>query len=300
MAHAIELSALDLRYQDFRMKNAAFEGKLLVSISERGIQEPLEGVDTPSGSVLLNGFKRYRCARKLHITMVPYVIVADDEALGIVELLRVSHSRSLALLEQALFIEELRGVHRLCVADIAEQVGRSKGWVSMRLGLLDEMTQTVRAKIFSGAFPLYPYMYTLRQFMRMNRVSKREIEVFVKAVSSKGLSVRDIEHLAHGYFRGPEPLREEIRKGNVALPLRQMRQIGQHPDGCSEFERILLKDLELTQQYMQRVVGKLQHEKRLQSSAFLAQANLLTTGILSRLRAFSSTVRGFHDRTGEA
>ena len=300
MAAEVELSNLDLRYEDYRMKNAAFEHKLLASIRERGIEEPLEGVDTPSGRVLLNGFKRYRCAHKLRIEMVPYATLGDDEALGIVELLRVSNTKSLALLEQALFIEELRRVHRLCVADIAEQVGRSKGWVSMRLGLLGEMTLAVRAKIFSGAFPLYPYMYTLRQFMRMNRVTKREIEEFVVAVSGKRFSVRDIEQLAHGYFRGPESFREEIRKGNVALPLRQMQQIGQHPDGCSEFERILLKDLELTQTYMQRVMGKVQVEERLQSGAFLAQANLLTTGILSRLRAFSSTLRRFHDRTGQA
>jgi len=37
----------------------------------------------------------------------------------------------------------------------------------MRLGLIAEMSATIRAKLFSGTFPVYSYMYTLRQFMRM-------------------------------------------------------------------------------------------------------------------------------------
>jgi hypothetical protein len=43
-------------------------------------------------------------------------------------------------------------------------------------------------------------MYTLRQFMRMNGVSGQDVEQFVAAVSDEGLSVRQIEQLAHGYF----------------------------------------------------------------------------------------------------
>ena len=46
----------------------------------------------------------------------------------------------------------------------------------------------------------------------MNGVKKQEIEDFVVAVSGKKLSVREIEQLAHGYFRGPESFREAIHK----------------------------------------------------------------------------------------
>jgi hypothetical protein len=101
-------------------------------------------------------------------------------------------------------------------------------------------------QIFSGRFPIYPYMYTLRQFMRMNRVKKQEIEDFVVAVSGKKLSVREIEQLAHGYFRGPESLREAIQNGHVGLPLEWMKQVPEDPDGCNEFEGALLRDLDAT------------------------------------------------------
>jgi hypothetical protein len=71
MTRSLELSALDLRYESHRMRNPAVEARLLASIAERGIEEALEGVDAAGASILLNGFKRYRCASKLRIRMRP-------------------------------------------------------------------------------------------------------------------------------------------------------------------------------------------------------------------------------------
>ena len=299
MAKGVELSSLDLRYEDHRMKNAALEERLLASIAQRGIEEPLEGVQLQDASILLNGFKRYRCARKLQLRSVPYVSLGDDEVAGIMNLLRISNNKALSILEQAAFIDELSTTGRLTVAEIAKELSRSKSWVSMRLGLISEMSATIRAKLFSGALPVYSYMYTLRPFMRMNGVSGQEVEQFVMAVSGKDLSVRDIEQLAHGYFRGPDSFRQQILKGNLALPLKRLREIPQNPDGCSEFERVMLRDLEITQKYMQRVMGKSQ-DPRLESRPFHAQANLLSSAILSRVPAFNHSLKHLHDRSGQA
>ena len=215
MTRSVELSALDLRYEGYRMRNPVAEARLLASIGERGIEQALEGVNAAGASILLNGFKRYRCASKLHIRMAPYASLGEDEAAAIVTLLRVSNDHSLTILEQARFIEELRQRDGMSVADIAGQLSRGKSWVSMRLGLMAEMSAVVREKLFGGEFPVYSYMYTLRQFMRMNGVSKQDIEAFVVALAGKKLSVREIEQLAHGYFRGPASFREAIRQGRV-------------------------------------------------------------------------------------
>jgi hypothetical protein len=166
MSREIEISALDLRYESYRMRSSAQEAKLTASIAQRGIEEPLEGVDTGAGHILLNGFKRYRSARKLHIEVVPYTSLGVDEAMGIMGLLRISNNKALGILEQARFIDDLKNLHQMNVAEIAAELSRSKSWVSMRLSLMKEMTEVVREKLFSGGFPVYPYMYTLRQFMR--------------------------------------------------------------------------------------------------------------------------------------
>lgn len=299
MTHEIEISELNLRYESHRMKNPEGEAQLLSSISQRGIEEPLEGVDVQQSGVLLNGFKRYRCARRLHIHTVPYISLGSDEVAGIVNLLRIAESRALNILEQARFVDELAEVHGMCVAEIAAELSRSKAWVSMRVGLMAQMSSAVSKELFAGRFPVYSYMYTLRPFMRMNGVKAEQIDQFVSAVSAKKLSVREIEQLANGFFRGPESFRQEILKGNLALSLKQVKEAVADSQQCSEFERILLKDLELTQSYMQRVMGKSQ-DSRIKSRAFHAQSHLLTAGILSRAAAFTHSLKELHDRNGQA
>jgi len=104
------------------------------------------------------------------------------------------------------------------------------------------------------------------------------VEEFVVAVSGQRLSVREIEQLARGYFRGPEALRAEIRRGNLALPLERMKEASAGEEGCSEVEAAVLKDLEIAQKYMVRVMGR-GDDERLASRAFHALAQLLTAGI---------------------
>ena len=135
--------------------------------------------------------------------------------------------------------------------------------------------------------------------MRMNGVKRAEVEEFVVAVSGKSLSVREIEQLAHGFFRGPDSFRTEILKGNLALPLQRLQEAPADPDGCSEPERVLLKDLEIVQKYMIRVMGKGQ-DPRIKSRNFHAQCHLLAGGILSRNNAFLHSIRQLHDRSGQA
>jgi hypothetical protein len=282
---------LDLRYEGCRLKVPVAEERLLGSMVERGIEEPLEGVNLGEQRILLNGFKRYRCAKKLGLGTVPYVSLGQDEAAGIVALLRSSNDRSLTILEQAAFIDELKRSRGLTVAQIAAELARSKAWVGMRLGLFSEMSAAVRGKLFVGAFPMYAYMYTLRPFIRMNG---KEVEQFVLAVSGQGLSMREIEMLARGFFHGGEALRAEIIRGNLALPLERMRETPNGGDGCSEFERMMLRDLEIANKTMLRVRAK-SADARLASGPFHAQAQLLAEGILSRVDGFITAVRRLHD-----
>jgi hypothetical protein len=299
MVQEVELGSLDGRYESYRMRQRAVEARLLDSIAERGITDPLEGVDLDGRHVLLNGFKRWRCARKLGLHTAPYISLGEEAAMGIVALLRASNDRALTLLEQAGFVDELKRLHRMSMAEIAEVLSRSKAWVSLRLGLVAELPPAVRRELFAGAFPTYAYMYSVRPFMRLNGVGREDVEQFVTALSGKRLSVREIEHLALGYFRGPEALRQQIASGNVALPLEQLKERAEHAEGCSAFEQGMLKDIEIAAKYMQRVMSK-SPSPRLKSGAFLAQAELLLAGLLERASAFFQSVRELHDRCGHA
>jgi hypothetical protein len=169
----------------------------------------------------------------------------------------------------------------------------------MRLGLLAEMSETVRDRVFAGAFPVYSYMYTLRPLLRRRGVSKALGDAFVGAVSGKRLSVREVEVLAHGYFRGPDWFREEVDAGHLALALSRTRAAPQAEDAISDFERGLLHDLETLSRSLLRVTQK-SRDERPWTPTFRAQANLLLAGVLSRLGALRKALEEFHDRTGAA
>jgi len=299
MSEMIERSSLDLRYEGHRLRDNAREARLLASIAERGIEEPLEGVDALDARFLLNGFKRFRSATKLGLDCVPYVSLGQEEATGIISLMRVSTDNALGILEQARFLVDLLTIHGMSVEEVAQTLSRSKGWVSMRRSLLEEMSPAIQKILFCGSLPVYSYMYTLRPFMRMNSGSQDQIEQFVKAVAGKRLSVRDIELLANAYFRGPASLREAIDAGKLGWSLDQLKGVPEDREGCNAFERVLLKDLQLLHKSMQRVMVKC-HDPRLEGRAFYAQANLLSGGLLSMFDPFCERMKEFHDRTGRA
>ena len=298
MVEQVEILSFDLRYEGYRIRSVGAEKALLLSISAHGIREPLQGVDKAGKRLLLDGFKRLRCAMKLNIGIVPYLSLADDEACGIIELIRISNAKSLSILEQARLIDELINVHQLSNAEIAGLLERSKAWVSVRAGIISQMSQSVMNKVFNGQFPVYSFMYTLRQFMRINGVKKDEIDEFVNAVAGKHLSTRDIDLLANAYFKGPDEFREQIKNGNISWGLNRLKQSHPARGDCTELERQMLTALEITQKYMQRLILKC-NDTRFKTNTFYAQANLLSGGILRQLDAFTKAIRQFYDRTGQ-
>ena len=296
----IEISQIDTRFEGFRLKDKSQEKFLLGSILEQGIREPLQCVVKPGEQlILLDGFKRLRSAVKLGIKVVPVVSLGSDEAGAILQLIRLSNVQGLSILEQAILVDELKGTYGMSTMEIARYLERSPAWVSVRLGIIGEMSSVVKEAIFSGRFPVRSYMYTLRQFTRVKGIKKSEIDAFVHSVSGKGLSVRAIETLAHGFFKGGQNLKEQIMQGNLDWTLNQLRQdVGSDTNSLSECESKTLKDLELAQ----RCIGRIPYEikdLRLNSPSFFATAHLLVENILGKMNYFIKVLEEFYDQRRE-
>ena len=214
-------------------------------------------------------------------------------------MLSARRQRALSILEQARFVDELLSAHSMTIADVAGLLSRSKAWVSTRRNLLTAMSPAIQKILFRGAFPVYSYMVTLRPFMRINSVGQADIERFMQAVAGQRLSVREIELLAHGYFRGTASLREAIDQGNWKWTLQQMQEVAEDPESLSQLERGMLRDLERLLQLMQQVMTRMD-SPRLQARDFHAQANLLLASLLSRRDSFFQKMEEFYDRTGRA
>lgn len=292
----VEINKISRKYEDFRLKDPYREKELLNSLVENGVRNPLLCAGDNSSYILFDGFKRLRCCLKLNCFRVPVTLLGKDETSSILYLIRQSNERTLNILEQARFVDELKKKFSLSVNEIALKLERSKSWVSVRLGILDEMSDTVRKEVFSGRFPLRCYMYNLRQFTRVNKIDKKQIDDFVKAVSGKSLSQRSIEKLAYGYFRGSYEMKKQIREGNINWTLKKLggEAEGSHiqnPD-LSDAESHIIRDMELLQKYMTKVHRALSNKKE-GSKSFMETARILLDGILSRITIFEKEVQLF-------
>jgi ParB-like chromosome segregation protein Spo0J len=271
-----EVHTICTRYESFRLRDPSREKRLLQSILEQGIREPLQCVPAAGAHrhILLDGFKRLRCSRKLGLHVVPVVTLGEDEVGCILEFLRLSAHKSLSSLEQARFVDELHERYGLGLGDIAERLERSRAWVSVRLGMMAEMSPVVREEVFAGRFPVRSYLYTLRPLTRVAGISGSRIEAFVRRVSGQGLSTRDIHTLAQGYFRGAEPVRRQIEEGQLAWTLRRLRA-AEAPEAVDqdvhEAQQSVIRDLERARACLHRVQGALRSEGWGSSEAFHAR-----------------------------
>ena len=300
MMKEVEINQIDTRFEGYRLRDKNQEKVILSSILEQGIREPLQCVMKPEEQlILLDGFKRLRSASKLGIKVVPVVSLGNDEAGAILQLIRLSNVQGLSILEQAVLVDELKGTYGMSVMEIARHLERSPAWVSVRLGIIGEMSSVVKKAIFSGRFPVRSYMYTLRQFTRVKGIKKSEIDAFVNSVSGKGLSIRAIETLSHGFFKGGQSLKEQILQGNLNWTLNQLRQdAGSDTNSFNEHETKTLRDLELAQ----RCIGRIPYEikdLRLNSPSFFATAYLVAGNILGKMNYFIKVLEEFYDQRRE-
>ena len=73
----VEIRKIDRKYEGYRLKDKYREMNLLSSIQENGIREPLQCVEGYENKcILLDGYKRLRCAIKLKISLIPVFINA--------------------------------------------------------------------------------------------------------------------------------------------------------------------------------------------------------------------------------
>ena len=323
----IEMHQISRKYESYRLKNEYAERRLLSSIAENGIMESLICTSRSIDKyILLDGYKRLRCLTRLNIHLVPVHLLGSNEQDGIIELIRISNSKSLQTLEESGFVDELHRRFGMTVSGIAERLDVSPAWVSLRLGLIGEMSEIVRENIFSGRFPVRSYMYSLKPFTRVKGAEKHLVDRCVSSVSGKHLSSRDMDRLIYGYFRGGEHFRKQIEDGHLGWTLKVLKDstasLSQEADLNME-ERKVISDLEILQKYMVKVIryfscvvssgsprmhgqqiwmhGRATDEvcdqaSLLPTSPFKKNASLLIKGILDSIEPLRKQIGEFYDQ----
>jgi len=270
---------------------------------ERDIEQPLQisiCKDTRQ-CVLLDGFKRYRCARKLHLNIIPVRSIGEDVVDGVLCLLRRESESRLNILEQAGMIEELHKKHGLSIYAIAQRLERSPSWVRVRLGMIGDLSELVRGKIMSGAFPARAYMYGVRVYTRVHKASPAQVDAFVAAVSSKGLSTRELVVLSRAYFTGGSSVAQMIVEGNAHRAIKLLAAqggTGSDPALTPE-QQLFVNNLKNIANGMVRIIAA---DSSLKTGAghYMQYINTWSASIGKSLTAFSQTIKELHDLSGPA
>jgi hypothetical protein len=185
----------------------------------------------------------------------------------------------------------------MSVTQIAMHLGCSPAWVSLRLGMIQQMSALIRQKVLSGSFPPRAYLYGVRPFTRVKEASGADADRFVTAVSGRGLSTREIFLLCKVYFQGNRALRVRIEQGDVEQVLEALSS-QQVPDGGS--------GIQATLDNMRSLVAGMDHliaslaQLPLDGDIAPLQAHLACAPLLKRIRPFIRSVREFYDRSTEA
>lgn len=299
----VEISSIDISLEQTRYKDAAVERRLLSSITEQDILDPLQVTAGETGHtyLLLDGFKRYRCARKLKLGMLPVNCIGQDAASGILTFIRRDESGGITTIEQAALVETLNRRYGMSIYDIAIHLGRSPSWVSMRLGMLENLSPLIRKKIMTGAFPVRAYMYGLKGFTRVNRISSERLDAFVEAVSGKKLGTRDLITLGQAYFKGGKLIEQLITSGDLRQALQMMKSDSQaeHANfaALSENEKVVISCLKNLVTDMEHFIN-LSSDVLCLDNCFTKSVTIWTEAVQKRMQPINDILKEFHDRSG--
>lgn len=293
---SIETAWIDLRLACLRQRDRAAEALMLDSIRMHAIKQPLLVVTAASQSyILLDGFKRYRCACRLKIGIVPVVVCEGEEKDGILTLLRHNSSRGLSELELGALLDRLHTTYGMTVLQISSHLGCSTGWVGMRLGMVQQMSTLVRGKILSGQFPPRCYLYGVRPFTRVNDNKNILVDRFVGAVSGRGLSTRDIFLLTKAYFSGGRCVRQRIDDGKAIEVLEALRD---SPAALSAAGAALVETIAATLTHLERFIGQAA-EAHLDNESIALRTHIACGSLLRRIGPFTHCIKELYGKTTE-
>jgi ParB family chromosome partitioning protein len=112
--------------------------ELVNSIAEHGILEPLVVVETPAGTHIIAGERRWRAAKKTQLATIPVHIVKTSLK-GMLEMAIVENVQrvDLTALERAQALKRLLNEFHYTQEDLGKKLGKSRQYVQCSLMLLD-------------------------------------------------------------------------------------------------------------------------------------------------------------------
>lgn len=206
----LEHHQIELRYEALRLRDPARERHILASLAAVGQACPvvaLASKGTPP-FILLDGYKRLRALKRLKWDTVRATVWEMDEAEALVQERMMHASSPDSPLEQGWLLRELRDRFELSLEELGKRLGRTRSWVSRRLGLVRELPETIQDAVRRGQIAPHTAMRVLLPLARANRP---DALAFLEVLLGASCSTREAEVLQDGWLRGNDQVRARIQ-----------------------------------------------------------------------------------------
>jgi ParB/RepB/Spo0J family partition protein len=196
----LEFHQLDLRHAPLRVRQPARERRLLASLADIGQQMPIVVVHGAAPYVVVDGYKRVRCLRRLHRDTVAAVQwdLSETDALILRQLLQTEATDS--VFEQGWLLRTLREDHGLALDVLARRFDRSVSWVSRRLDLVRTLPAPVQQHVREGRIVAHAAM---KYLVPLARAKPEACTQLADALAPHRFTTRQIGRLYQAYVAGP-------------------------------------------------------------------------------------------------
>jgi ParB-like chromosome segregation protein Spo0J len=146
------LEAIDQRYSRYRLQLAAEESRMLDSLKRFGQISPVVVTVHQEQVVLIDGFKRWRAARRLRgmQTLVARRVELDERGAKAALFLLNQPGRRTGWWEEAWIVYSLVREEGLSQVEVGELLGRHKSWVCRRLALMEKLSVPAKEDLQLG------------------------------------------------------------------------------------------------------------------------------------------------------
>ena len=236
----VKLDQLDVSLQDLRITRPGEMEKMCRSLRHSGQLNPLIVRIAADGFQILDGFKRYYCAKQLSWEYLDVRILDVPLMEGKAMMLSYNKAgRSLMDYDEALVVCSLKKDHLLDQSAISHLIGYSRSWLCRRLALVEKLDPLVQDTLRMGVI-------TNSQAREIVKLPRGNQGAMMRCVTSHNLTSRDSRILVEKFLGASGQKEQEYILSHPVEIIEKSVSTGEIYDiRLSNYGNRMLKNIEL-------------------------------------------------------
>ena len=211
---------LDLRLGFLRPVHAGAQEKMAASLIKHGQLTAVVAVEDGECHILIDGFKRHRCACKLGMKTLKTTVLKKSCAEAKALLYLLNRPDGFSTIMEALVVWELVEIEGLSQVEAAALLERHKSWVCRRLSMIRSLAPEIIHDIKLGLLPAG----VGSSLARLQPATQAD---FSLCIQKHNLKTREVNRLVDMWCKTRDP---EARRHLLEFPLQALKTVNQNKE----------------------------------------------------------------------